>query len=314
MLDINDVRPSALTHLIGQKSVVAQVNVALEAAFVDGKKMDDCLLVGGPGLGKSQTAQIIAQEMAGGFHEVLGQSITCPADLNALLLEAKSKDVIHIDEAAELEKEYQTAIYLALDQRKVFLQSRKSGRVPQGIPIADFTLLLSTTDEFCLLQPLRNRMKLVLRFQFYSTEELAQILRHRSHALEWAVDEAVLPEIAQRSRGAPRLALRLLQSCRRVCRAEGNHRITYEHLERACLLEQIDGLGLGPTEQQYLGIMAEGPSRLNVISSLLGLPARTVSQVAEPILIRLGMIAKDDQGRRQLTALGRKHLASKSRN
>ena len=113
-LDINDVRPSALTHLIGQRSVVAQVSVALEAAFADNKKMDDCLLVGGPGLGKSQTAQIIAQEMAGGFHEVLGQSITCPADLNALLLEAKAKDVVHIDEAAELDWEYQTALFLAL--------------------------------------------------------------------------------------------------------------------------------------------------------------------------------------------------------
>ncbi|MEI7687972.1 MAG: Holliday junction DNA helicase RuvB C-terminal domain-containing protein [Planctomycetota bacterium] len=137
------------------------------------------------------------------------------------------------------------------------------------------------------------------------------ILRHRSHALEWAVDDSVLPEIAQRSRGTPRLALRMLQSCRRVCRSEGNRKITTEHLERACLLEQIDGLGLGPTEQQYLDIMTEGPCRLNVIASLLGLPSRTVSQITEPILIRLGLISKDDQGRRELTVQGREHLSNR---
>lgn len=313
MHDINDARPSALPHLIGQRSVVAQISVALEAAFADNKKFDHAMLVGSPGLGKSQTAQIIAQEMAGGFHEVLGQSISSPADLNALLLEAKDRDVVHIDEAHELDREYQTALYLALDQRRVFLQSRKSGRVPQGIPTGDFTLLLSTTDEYALLQPLRDRMKLVLRFEFYSPEELALVLRHRSNALAWPVEESVLPDIARRSRGTPRLALRLLQSCRRVCRAEGSKTITEDHLERACELEQMDHLGLGVTDQQYLEILADGPCRLNVIASLLGLPARTVSQVTEAGLIRLGLIAKDDQGRRELTAMGREHLSGKRR-
>ena len=114
---------------------------------------------------------------------------------------------------------------------------------------------------------------------------------------------------SQRARGTPRLALRLLQACRRVCRAEGENSITLEHLDRACQLEQIDALGLGPTEQQYLRILAEGDTRLNVIASRLGLPSRTVSQVTEPFLIRAGLVMKDDQGRRQLTAEGREHLS-----
>ena len=118
--------------------------------------------------------------------------------------------------------------------------------------------------------------------------------------------------IAQRARGTPRLALRLLQSCRRVCRSEGQETLTLEHLLRACQLEQIDGLGLGPTEQHYLCILGEGDTRLNVIASRLGLPARTVSEVTEPFLIRSGLVVKDDGGRRQLTAAGREHL-SKSR-
>lgn len=310
--EINDVRPSSLKHLIGQKSVVAQVAVALEAAFADAKKFDHALLVGSPGLGKTQTAQIIAQEMASGFHDVLGQSITCAADLNALLLGAKDRDVIHVDEAHELEKPYQTALYLALDQRKIVLQGGKSGRSPQSIPIADFTLLLSSTDEYALLQPLRDRMKLLLRFEFYSPDDLTEIVKHRSRALAWNVESDVLPEIARRSRGTPRLALRLLQACRRVCRAEGGETIALSHLQRACALEQTDDQGLGPTEQRYMIALAEGATRLNVLASMLGLPARTVSQVTEPFLIRAGLILKDDQGRRQLTARGREHLAQSS--
>jgi Holliday junction DNA helicase RuvB len=307
--EINDVSPTSLAHMIGQRGVMAQVAVALDAAFADNKNFDHALLVGPPGVGKSQTARIIAAEVATDLHEVLGQSITCAADLNALLLSAKDRDVVHLDEAHELDRQCQTALYLAMDQRKIVLQGRsKAG--PQSIPLADFTLLLSTTDEFCLLQPLRDRMRLVLRFEFYANEDLTTLLLQRSRALGWPVHEELLPRIAQRSRGTPRLALRLLQSCRRVCRAEGESTITSGHLLRACQLEGIDAIGLGPTEQRYLEVLVAGASRLNVIASMLGLPARTVSQVVEPFLLRAGLIVKDDSGRRELTAKGREYQSN----
>jgi Holliday junction DNA helicase RuvB len=308
--EINDVSPTSLSHIIGQRSVVEQVKVTVEAAFADGKKFDHALLVGPPGVGKTQLATVIAQEMAVEFSEALGQSIKTPGDLNALLLAAKDKSVLHLDEVHELKKEYQTALYRAVEGRKLFMQGRSS---VQSIPLADFTLLLSTTDEYCLLQPLRDRMKLVLRFQFYAEEDLTVLLRQRSRALNWSVDESVFANVAQRARGTPRLALRLLQSARRVCRSEGERAITLSHLERACSLEQIDPLGLGPTEQKYLRILAEGDSRLNVITSRLGLPPRTVSQVTEPFLIRSGLVIKDDNGGRQLTVLGRGHLFKSSK-
>jgi Holliday junction DNA helicase RuvB len=307
--EINDVQPSSLSHVVGQRAVVEQVRVALEVAFADNRKFESALLVGGPGLGKSQLARVIAQEMAVDFAEVLGQSIQSNADLNALLLGTTPRSVVHIDESHELLKPFQTALYLAIDRRQVFLQGGRSRRGPQSIAINDFTLLLSTTDEYRLLQPLRDRMRLVLRFEFYAAEELSTLLRQRTQALRWKVDETVFPIIAQRSRGTPRLALRLLQSARRVCRSEGRATVTLTDLERACQLEGIDALGLGPVEQKYLEILAEGAIRLNVIASRLGLPARTVSEVVEPFLLRAGLIDKDEGSRRQLTALGREHLA-----
>jgi Holliday junction DNA helicase RuvB len=306
--DINGVSPTSLNHIVGQRAVVEQVRVAVEAAFADGKKFDHSLLVGPPGLGKTQMAAVIAAEMATELHEVLGQSVKTAADLNAILLAAQDKQIIHFDEVHEMKKEFQTSLYRAVEERKLFVQGR-SRRV-QSIELGDFTLLLSTTDEYSLLQPLRDRMKLLLRFQFSSVEELTTLVRQRCHAIGWQVEADVFPLIAQRSRGTPRLAIRLAQSCRRVCRSEGKSTITLAHLEMACRLEGIDSLGLGPTEQQYLRILAEGDSRLNVIASRLGLPARTVSQVTEPFLIRAGLVVKDDQGRRQMTALGREHLPS----
>ncbi len=303
--DVSHSAPSSLNHLVGQRGVIAQVKTTLDASFEDNTRFDHALLVGGPGLGKSQLASIISQEMATDLHEVLGQSITCIGDLNALLLGAKHKDIIHIDEAHELARPFQTALYLALDKRTIFVNMKNA---TQGIPVADFTLLLSTTDEYCLLQPLRDRMKLTLRFEFYSVEELSTLARHRGHALGWEIEESIFSLLAQRSRGTPRIALRLLQSCRRVCRSEGEHAITVQHFERACELEQIDDLGLGPLERRYLVILSSGPTRLNVLASLLGLPTRTVSNVTEQFLVRSGLIDKDKSGLRQLTAKGLEHV------
>ncbi len=203
--EVNDVAPSSIAHIVGQQGVVEQVKVALDAAFEDTRRFDHSLLVGPPGMGKSMTANVIAQEMAADFHEVLGQSIGNVGDLNGLLLQASDKSVVHIDEAHELDRKLQTALYLATDKRRVFINGSNA---VQSIPIADFTLLLSTTDEYCLLSPLRDRMRLVLRFDFYSSEDLVTLLHHRCKALGWAVNEELLPHIAQRSKGTPRLALR----------------------------------------------------------------------------------------------------------
>ncbi len=309
--EVNDVKPTSVAHIVGQRSVMQQVSVALDAAQMDGRPFEHSLLVGPAGLGKTSVAQVVAAEMAGDYFEVLGQSIKHPSDLHAVLLAATDRSIVFIDEAHELRAEYQTALYLALDKKRVILSGgNKSGTTPQSILLADFSLLLATTDEHCLLAPLRDRMRLVLRFQHYAEDELVTVLKQRSQALRWVVDDDVLPRIAQRAKGVPRLALRMLQSCWRVARSEGEHRIIPDHLTRACDLEQIDSLGLGPIEQRYLAALADGNSRLNVLATILGLPTHTVSLVIEPFMIRTGLILKDDQGRRQLTAKGRDHLSN----
>lgn len=306
--DINDAPITALTEVIGQSGVKAQVSTAIAAAKADRRRFDHGLLIGPAGTGKTTLAQIIAKEMGTPLREVLGQAITNNGDLNALLLSVEDGSVVFVDEAHELDKTIQTALYLALDQRKILIPGGKSA--PRSIGLADFTLLLASTDEYHLLQPLRDRMKLLLRFGFYGADELAELTRQRADALGWPVSEAVLPEVARRSRGTPRLALRLLQACRRVCRAEGDDEITPDHLRRACELEGLDGLGLGPNEQAYLAVLAQGPVRLNVVASRLGLPGRTVAEVIEPFLIRSGLVCKDDAGRRVLTDQGQEAVAA----
>ena len=302
--DLNDATPSSLSHIIGQQGVVNQIRVALDAAFEDHRRLDDALLVGPPGLGKSQIAAVLGHELAVTTHEALGQSIKSASDLNALLLAAGEKEIVFIDEVHELPKLHQTALYLALDKRRIVA---RGGRSFQSIPLAQFTLLLGTTDEYCLLQPLRDRMRLLLRFEFYTDEELTKIVQHRAKSLQWQMDDLLPPLIAERARGTPRLALRLLQACRRVCRAEGKTTLAIHHLRTACELEHLDELGM---ERKYLLALAEGATRLNVIASMLGLPARTLSMVVEPFLLRAGLIYKDDDGRRQMTALGKNHLLS----
>jgi Holliday junction DNA helicase RuvB len=307
--DVNSVRPQTLNNMVGNKHIIEVVRVALDAAQIDNRRFDHSIMTGAPGLGKTQLCHVIANEMGVDLHEVLGQSITNAGDLNALLLSAKERDIIYIDECHELAKVHQTALYLALDQRKLVISGK--GKAPLTLPLADFTLLLSTTDEYSILQPLRHRARLELGLQPFSEKELVQVLRQRIQDLSWQVQEDIVPFIAQRSRGTPRLALRLLQACHRCSRSESDPDINLRHFLWACELEQLDELGLGPMEQMYMNILLEGPTRLNMIASRIGIPVRTISDVTEGFLIRSRLICKDEQGRRQLTLKGYNHMAQK---
>jgi holliday junction DNA helicase RuvB len=306
--DINDVHLKSLSDIVGQRSVVSQLRVAIDACRHENKRLDDCLLVGPSGLGKTALAETVTDELGVTFHSVLGQDIGSTGDLADLLLFAEDNDVVFIDEAHELPKRSQTTLFRAIEKHEISILEGS----PQKIPLAQFTLALATTNQHALLLPLRNRMKMILHVGFYTVEELTTIVTSRAKWLNWRTEKSVPELIAKRSQGVPRLALRLLQSCHRFCSSLHESSITVAHLEEACALEQRDDLGLDVIDRKYLNILVQGASRLNVIVSQLGEDHRNVSSVIEPTLIRLGLVCKDDKGQRHLTALGREHL-SKSR-
>jgi Holliday junction DNA helicase RuvB len=302
--EISDAAPSSLDEFVGQSGIVDQVRIALNAAQADEKRLDHMIFTGSPGLGKSQMAHIIAAEMGTNFFEVLGQSLKSDAELNSLLLKAEDRDIIHLDEAHLTPRHQQTALLMALDRRCINLSA---GKKVVTLPIKDFTLLMSTTDEFLLINPLRDRMKLILHYDYNNEEELGQIIEQRCLSLNWDFEYEILEEIAKRAKGTPRLALRLLQAARRVARAEGKQKILLKHMKKVFQLENLDDLGLGSVEQQYLRLLIDGGQKLNILSSMLGLPVKTISDVVEPFLLRAGLIIKGENGR-VLTQKGIDHI------
>lgn len=303
--DINQVVPTSLAHLVGNSSIIEQVRTALDAAFQDNTRFPHTALFSPAGLGKSTVARCIGNEMCVEFVECLGQNIRTVSDLMSLLLKAPDKAVVFCDECHELPKPIQTQLFLAIDQRALKIPV---GTSIETIPINDVTLILGSTDEWAMLSPLISRMKLQLHLGWYTEEELERLLAIRAKSLEWEVDEWTIPRIARRARSTPRRALAVLESARRMCRAEGETRITIDHLDRACKADGLCHGGLERRDRHYLRLLADSPQRVNVLASAMGIPAKTLTTHIEPPLIRLGWLSKDDQGRRTLTAKARSHL------
>jgi Holliday junction DNA helicase RuvB len=311
---VGDATPQTLNHFIGNKNAVERVRIALDAMFNggDGAVFPHCLMLGARGTGKTLLAAIVAAEVGlpDRFTQMLGQAVDSHAMLNGMLLEADGGGILFIDEIHSLCSSAQLSLLKALDERKIYLTNgTDSNSPPHEITLGKFTLLAATTEEYGLLPPLLDRFKLILRFDFYSTDDLAQIVGQRARALGWLVDDGVVAQIAKRGKNIPRLGLRLLESCWRTARAENSDRITAAHLHRTVELEQLDSLGLDSAEQAYLKLLKQndGTARLNVIASRLGLPTRTVEGL-EQFLLRANLIDKSDMGMRVLTPNGRLHL------
>ena len=302
--DLRDVQPSSFSHVIGQRHVTQALKIAVEASFQERKRLDELLLCGPPGLGKSALVSVLANELAVPFTEVLAQSITNTAELNSVLLSA-TEGLLFLDEIHLLHPVQQHALLQVLDKRRIFLSGGKS---VQSIPVAPFTLVGATTDPDGLIQPLLDRFRIILHLDFYSQEELAQIVRQRCRALGWTCEPELLGDLAKRARGTPRIALRLLQSARRVQVAEGGDTQTVEHLRRACSVERISDLGLDNMQQKYLHLLGNGPQRVGVVASMLGVGPKVLAKTVEPYLLRSGLVVKTDAGLRTLTESGQSHL------
>ena len=306
--DLRDVQPTSFRHIIGQTHVTKALQIAVDASFQEGKKLDEVLLCGPAGTGKTALVGTLASELACPMTEVLAQSITNAAELNAMLLGA-SDGILFLDEIHLLHPTIQHLLLGVLDRRRIYLSGGKS---VQSIPVANFTLVGATTDlDSRIISPLVDRFRIILHLDYYSLEELEKIVQQRCLAMGWKYDPQLPGEIAQRGRQTPRIAIRLLCSSRRVAAAEGATEITVAHLFKACEIERISTLGLDNMQQKYLRLLAGGGQRLNVLASMLGVSTKVLtSPSVEPFLLRSGMIVKDDGGIRQLTQEGREHLAT----
>jgi len=302
--------PQCIDHFIGAKPIVDRVKVALEAAWNvgNGCMFPHSLMVGPPGLGKTELSRIVANEMGVELVEALGQTIRSTAELNGVLLQAEGGCLL-LDESHSLPADIQIALLKVLQEGTIFLRNALSGGNVKTMQLKPFCLIAATTDEWAMTRPLIDRFRLILRFDFYSVAEMTLLITRRARAADIALDDGVAELIAQRAKGTPRIALRLLDSCVRTMQAEASGTVSTAIFERTCLLEQIDGLGLDAVEQKYLTLLkdAGGRLRVNVIASCLGLPRATLERSIEPFLIRERLIEKSEAGR-CLTDQGWRHL------
>ena len=308
---LNEQIVPTLDHVVGQARAVAVLKTAIDAYFFERSKVGDAqafphtLITGPAGTGKTLLSEIVSRELAANLHIELAQNIKFPEQVHGLLMLLEPGDVLFLDEVHELPQMAQVTLYRALEDGKLFLGKQLIVTLPP------FTLIGATTDEFLLTKSMRDRFRLVLRLTHYSDDEMAKLVHQRAKRLGWSIDDNAIAAIGKRSRGVPRLAVRLLEATKRIASAEGTESLTAAHVERMCQMEGIDFLGLDHIEQQYLRLLreADSPVRLNIIATHLGLPRRTIEAVIEADLIRLGLVTKTEKGR-MLTATGRQHLAS----
>ena len=310
MMDINSQVVPTLDHVIGQKSAVAVLRTAIDSYFYERSKATEeqafpHLLVTGPsGSGKTLLSEIVAREVACNLHIELAQNLKTSEHAHGALMMLEPGDILFIDEIHELPQTVAVAIYRALENRQLFLGKKHIVALPP------FCLIGATTDEHRLHASLRQRFRIQIRTTHYSDEETFLLIQQRAKRLRWTIEDVAVRQLASKSRGTPRLAVRLLESAKRQASAAGTDLITAAHVEEMCRVEQIDSLGLDAVEQRYLTILreGEGPVRLNLIATQMGLPRQSI-EMFESDFIRLGLITKSEKGR-MLTAKGHEHLAA----
>lgn len=214
-------------------------------------------------------------------------------------------DILFYDEVHALPNACQISLYRALEEGKLFIGKKHIVKLPP------FCLIGATTHEFLLTKSSRDRFRINVRVTHYSDDEMFQLIRQRAKRVGWTIEDDAVRLLSLKSRGVPRLAVRFLETTKRYASAEGTETITVAHVERMSQLEQIDSLGLDATEQQYLRVLREGdgPVRLNVLATHLGLPRQSIEMFEEDF-IRLGLISKNDKGR-MLTPKGIEHLTAR---
>lgn len=300
-----------LNQVVGQQRAVRVLRTALDAYWNERSKTGEeaafphFLIVGPSGTGKTTLTELVARELCTKVEVQLAQNLQSIQQIQGLLMFLEPGHILLIDECHQLNDAVQTCLYRCVEDRKLFLGGNR-----KPIELPPFCLAGATTHEFLLNTSMQQRFRLVIRLEHYAHDEIALLIAQRAKRLGWQIDADSVGELAKRSRGVPRLAVRMLESARRVCSAKADEIITPEHVAEMLDMEGIDALGFDPVEQRYLQLLKEhqGPMRLNVLGTHLGLPRQTV-EMFEQDFIRLGLVTKNEKGR-SLTPAGLEHLNS----
>ncbi len=296
------LRPKTLDEFVGQGAARDNLRVFIAAAKARGEALDHVLFFGPPGLGKTTLAQIMAREMGVGFRATSGPVIAKSGDLAALLTNLEDGDVLFIDEIHRLAPAVEEILYPAMEDRALDIMI---GEGPAArsirIDLPRFTLVGATTRQGLLTTPLRDRFGIPVRLNFYTHEELEQVIRRAAGLLGLAIAPEGAREIARRSRGTPRIAGRLLRRVRDFAHAAGAEVVDAAAADRALNRLEVDNLGLDAMDRRYLTMIADiyrgGPVGVEALAAGLSEPRDTIEDVVEPYLLQLGLIARTARGR-----------------
>ena len=306
------LRPQFLSEFIGQAKVRANLKVFIEAARQRGAALDHVLFVGPPGLGKTTLAQIVARELGVNFRATSGPVIAKAGDLAALLTNLEPRDVLFIDEIHRLNPAVEEILYPAMEdfQLDLIIGEGPAARSVR-IDLSHFTLIGATTRLGLLTTPLRDRIGIPVRLDFYDEAELALIVRRGARILKAPITDNGVVEIARRARGTPRIAGRLLRRVHDFAIVEGSGDITSAQADKALKALEVDASGLDSLDRRYLTMIAEnfggGPVGIETISAALSEPRDAIEEIVEPFLIQKGFVQRTPRGR-LLTPKAFKHL------
>ncbi len=296
------LRPENFDEYVGQKRVVENIELMVKSANKRKAAMDHVLLSGPPGLGKTSLAMIIAKSLDSELHLISGPAIEKKGDLAAVLTNLKPKDVLFIDEIHRMHISVEEILYSAMEDFRldILIGQGASARTMQ-IDLVPFTLVGATTRSGLLSNPLRDRFMAHLHFDYYSPEELAQILSNNAAKMDLDLSEEAKIEVARRSRGTPRIANRILRRVRDFALIEEHSQVLLSDVDNALRLLDIDQLGLDSMDRKILTVIKDyysnGPVGIDALSATLGEDKQTLEEVYEPYLLKEGLLLRTPRGR-----------------